>query len=295
MYYRIILSTIFCISILNCKSQIFGDKNIVTQSFEVSNITGIKIDLYAEISIDCKKKEGITITTDSNLIPLIKRDIINGILHLDQIKWIEPSSNTKIIIGSPYLQQIESNTHGVTKVINFNNSHLIINAPVGSITVEGNVNDLSIVTEQANINTTALKTSNAKVSISGWGNVNVNVQDRLYTDIVNEGSFSSVTEPKIIAGNAEEIFRKNYIKQNTTLIYINFKLKNNSITKKRLRVEGPKPDGTCFGYGFTMSPFSVRGEYWTIGTRVYEVKSSGEEILLCTISKQNEGKIIKFF
>ena len=48
-------------------AQVKGNKTIETRTFEIEDVTQIKINLYAKITIDQSAKEGMTITTDNNL------------------------------------------------------------------------------------------------------------------------------------------------------------------------------------------------------------------------------------
>ena len=80
-------------------AQIKGNKKIETRTFSIENVGEIKINLYAKITIDYAAKELMTITTDSNLFDKIDTEVLEGKLHLDQLKWIQPSQKINIKIG----------------------------------------------------------------------------------------------------------------------------------------------------------------------------------------------------
>ncbi|MHA7057317.1 hypothetical protein ACWGOQ_0008875 [Aquimarina sp. M1] len=61
---------------------------------------------------------------------------------------------------------------------------------------------------------------------------------------------------------------KNRKEKNTSIKYIKFVIRNNSMTRNHFFVEGPNPDGSKFSYGFPMMPQATRKENWTTGTKV---------------------------
>ena len=77
---------LFLISAMSM-AQIKGNKRIVTKTFSVEGLVTIRINLYAQITIDQSLEEGLQITTDSNLFEQIAKSVEDGVLHLDQIQW----------------------------------------------------------------------------------------------------------------------------------------------------------------------------------------------------------------
>ena len=107
-------------------AQIKGNKNIETKSYELSKLEVVKINFYAKITIDQSAPEGMSITTDSNLFEYIDTEVVDGVLNLDQIKWISPSQDAKIVIGAPNLKRVEHGTHDYTKLVNIKSDALSI-------------------------------------------------------------------------------------------------------------------------------------------------------------------------
>ncbi|MFP4846220.1 GIN domain-containing protein [Winogradskyella sp. PE311] len=281
-------------------AQIKGNKSIETRNFNVDGVEHIKINFYAKTTIDQAAKEGMQITTDSNLFDLINTEVIDGVLHLNQKEWISPSQKTVISIGAPNLKRIESGTHDTTKIINIDNEELRVNAPIGNISIEGKTKELRLGSELATIDASKIIAEKVYVNLWSWGKVIVNPTDLLWADVSNDGKLIYINEPKKFEaktkkrGHISSLNNSTKVK-NPEAIYINFKIKNNSGNRNHFEVVGPKPDGSKFGYGFPMMPNTSRKENWTIGTKVYKVSSLGFRKLLIEIKPEDENTTIKLF
>lgn len=281
-------------------AQIQGNKSIETRNFDAFNIKIVKINLYAKVTIDQAAQEGLSITTDSNLFDLINTEVIDGILHLDQKKWISASQDIRITIGAPNLNRVESGTHDITKIINVNNDQLRVNAPIGNISIEGKTKELRLGSELSTIDASKLTAENAYINIWGDGNITVNVSNTLWADVSNDGHLMYLERPKKLetkvsnGGRVQSIDESRKTKNNKAS-YISFKIKNNSANRNHFYVLGPKPDGSKFSYGFPMMPYAKRDENWTIGTKVFKVDKLGFKILLITITEDNKNQIVNLF
>lgn len=281
-------------------AQIKGNKTIETRDFNIQNVDHIKINLYAKVTIDQSAKEGMRITTDSNLFDLITTSVDDGILHLNQKEWISASQDIIITIGAPQITRVESGTHDVTKIININNELLRINAPIGNIYIEGQTKELRLGSELSTIDASKLIAKDAYINLWSYGKITVNVKDTLWADISNDGKLIYVEKPNKLDITTKSVGRVYAVKEakeikNPEAIYINFKIKNNSVNRNHFYVVGPKPDGSKFSYGFPMMPFTKRHENWTVGTKVYKVNSLGFKNLLITITKDNKDQIVNLF
>lgn len=276
-------------------AQIRGNKEIITKTYSGNNITKVKINFYAQVIIDQSKEESITITTDSNLLDYIDKEVVNGTLHLDQKEWISPSENAKIVIGAPNIRIVESGTHDITRIINLNNDYIQILAPIGKIFLEGKTKELRIGAEMASVNASNLIAENASIDIWSRGSVKVRVTDELTTNLNKNAKLEVLNTPKKIKGDIKKIASNTKKIKNPDAKFIKFKIKNNSITRNHFYVVGPKQDGSRFSYGFPMMPQAIRKENWTVGTKVYKVSILGKRKLLITIKPENENTTVALF
>ncbi len=276
-------------------AQIKGNKTIETRTFTIENVEVIKINFYAKVKIDQSAKEGMTITTDSNLFEHIDKEVVDGTLHLDQLKWISPSEDEMITIGAPNLKRVETGTHDETKIINVNTDFLNIMAPVGDVTVEGKTKELHIGIEQGKVDAGQLVSEKARVNIWGWGKAIVKATDELYTKLNDDATLEVIGNPKKLKGDAKKAITKSNRSKDTSIKWISFKIKNNSWNRNQFVVVGPKEDGSKFSYGFPMMPGFTKKERWTTGTKIYKVNKIGLRKLLVKIKPEYEGKTINLF
>lgn len=275
-------------------AQINGNKKIETRSFNIENLTTVKIDLNASILIDASLKEGMTITTDSNLFEYIAKENKEGILHLNQLKWIQPSNRMLIKIGAPNLKYIEQDTHGTVKIINLNSKYFQAVAAIGEIIMEGTTEKLYLKVKNGTVNAEKLIATNATVISNGRGEVNIHVTSELFTDL-KEGTRLQLTGKPQITGNYKENFKEFDKRSIDKIVWIPLKIKNNSWKWNSFEVVGPKRDGRKFSYGFTLLPGATKKEKWSTGTKVYKVDKHGDQELLVTITLEDKDGTVKLF
>lgn len=290
---RTILAT-FLINGLLCVAQIEGNGQIVTQSIPMENLKKLEINLYANISVDPTLKEELKITGDSNLLPFIDTELIDGVLDLTQLKWIQPSQELIIVIGAPEIEHISLGTNGTISVCNINVEKLAITATIGTVVLQGTVNTLNANAENGTIDAKSVRVQTTYLNIWGEGSAILNTDQLIVMALSPNSCLDLKKRPKKIVGSIEHAL-KNKPTSLKGVAYIRFKIKNNSLNRNHFYVVGPKPKGGNFSYGFPMMPGSVRKENWTTGTRIYKVNKLGIKKLLRKIRAEDEGEIVELF
>jgi hypothetical protein len=276
-------------------AQVKGNKNIETRTFEFENLEVIKVNFYANIVIDQSAEEGMSITMDSNLFDKIDTEVVDKTLHLDQLKWVQPSQEVIIKIGAPNLRRVEKGTHRTLRITNVDNDYLNVMSFVGKVIVDGKTKQFNVGAENGDVDASELKAENARVNIWGWGKVKVYAENELYSTLKEDARLEVVNTPKSLKGDTKR-YLKNAQKEDTSNIkWISFKIKNNSWNRNQFFVVGPKKDGSKFSYGFPMMPGKVKKERWSTGTKVYKVSRLGIRKLLVTIKAEDEGKTVQLF
>lgn len=284
------------LSVTITKSQINGNGEITSQSYNLSDFNSINIELYADVTIDKKLESQMTITADENILEYIGKSIKSKILSIEQLKWIEPSKKVKITIGAPMVNSVILTSWGTVSIVNIDNKELSIDANVGEVILEGKTDYLYVNTGQARINATNLIAKNAKLKSSGYANVSLNVINKLDTKIESKQTqIILVNTPQKITGNFNPKLNKVITEDAKGVEYIDFKIKNNSWNRRHFYVVGPKKDGTTFSYGFPMNPGATREERWTTGTKIYREYAVGNRKLLVTIGSEDEDKVVDLF
>ncbi len=295
----LLLSVAVCLT-----AQVKGNRQIVTKTYDVQDITSIDIGLYAEIEVDMSaSSSSITITAESNLINLIGRDIENGQLVLDQIKWIKPTKRIKISIGAPQLTFIQQGTHDDVVVKNVNGSTLGVSALIGNVTLLGEVEYLNAGGESGEIDARSLDADHVEINLWGPGKINLASPKKISGIVKEEGRvYYDDNDTKVTLKKRDDA---ELLERSTAALepkvkrpeakFINLKLKNNSGKRINAYVRGPKPDGRYFSYGFPMMAGQVRKENWTVGTKVYRQTNLGLKKLLVEIAADDEGEIVMLY
>ena len=285
---------LFLVSISSI-AQVKGNKNIETRIFEFENLEVIKVNFYANIVIDQSAEEGMSITMDSNLFDKIDTEVVDKTLHLDQLKWVQPSQEVIIKIGAPNLKRVEKGTHRTLRITNVNNDYLNVMSFVGKVVVDGQTKQFNVGAENGDVDASELKALNARVNIWGWGKVKVYAENELYSILKEDARLELVNTPKSLKGDTKRYLSKEKSEDASDIKWISFKIKNNSWNRNQFVVVGPKKDGSKFSYGFPMMPRKVKKERWSTGTKVYKVSKLGFRKLLVTIKAEDEGKTVKLF
>lgn len=289
---KIILPLVLLLSLFSF-AQVKGDGKIEERKYDLEPIKDIRIGLYADILIDTQKENGITITADANLFDLIDTEVTNGVLQLDQKKWIQPSTRMKIVIGAPYAKRVELGTNDEIRIINLDRDVFSLMTLNGTIKAEGRLNTLNLGAENGTVDARSLMTDQVFLNIWGMGTAKLNTADYLEVELSKEARLEFNRRPNKIKGDISNAIYK--ADEQLIARYIRFKIRNNSDNRQNFYVLGPKPDGKTFSYGFPMMPGAVRKENWTTGTKVFRVTGLGMKKLLITISEDAEDKTVDLF
>ena len=275
-------------------AQIKGNKNITTRTIDMQGLTAIEMGLYANVVIDQNADAEMVITADSNLQELIDTEVVDGMLKLAQLEWIQPSQRIKITSGASNLKRLEVGLNETVQLKNINQDAITLVALNGKIVASGKANSVSINAENGTVNASKLEVKQANVNIWGRGKAIVNATELVESKLDKSARLEFVQQPAKVKGDTN-IVGKETRAAFAKAQYIDIKIKNNSFNRNHFAVKGPKQDGSYFGYGFPMMPGATKKERWTVGTKVYKVNKIGIKKLLVTITAKNEGETIKLF
>ena len=277
---------------MTAMAQIKGNGTITTKVYPTLDLEDLRMNLYAQVTIDQNAKSVMTITTDSNLHDLIDTEIVSGTLKLEQKEWIQASRKIEITIGAPLLKRLEVGVHETVVFKNVNQERLSLMALNGKIKVSGVSTNAGMGAENGDIDGKDLQTNNVYLNIWGNGKAIVNATDLIESKLGESGQIELVSTPKKFKGDG---VKKEKANRFAKAKYIDIKIKNNSWNRNHFAVKGPKQDGRYFGYGFPMMPGAVKKERWTVGTKIYKVNKIGLKKLLVEITAEDEGKMVSLF
>lgn len=273
-------------------SQIHGNSQLKTITKNLEGVKSIDIQFNANITLDYNLKEDLVITADENILEYIGIKFRNGKLTLDQIKWIEPSQLPTIVLGTPNIQTVYQGTHSSTNIINVKGQNLNLKGNVGKINASGTIDNLKVKTTGTEMDLSNLKIGKADISINDDSKVTIDKVNILEKDIAKDSRLILLSS--VNGSDGEEFKKTKPIKEDKSISWIDFKIKNNSWKRNHFIVVGPKRDGSKFSYGFSLFPNATREERWSTGTKIYKDKKIGKELLV-TITADDEGKVVDLF
>jgi len=270
-------------------AQTYGNRSLSTKTYPEQTTTAVLVNLNADITLDANAK-GMVIEAESNIIDLIDIDYSGTSLELSQKKWIEPNLPIRITIGAGDLLELEHDTWGTTTVQNIDNEVLTVRANIGTVVLAGKTDNLILRSKKGKILATELVAQAADIRLKGAAVANLNVVEKAVCNLNDRSTLTYVNTPTETSDCTPQVYVPN-----VNAKYIDFKIKNNSWSRRHFVVVGPKPDGTEFSYGFPMMPGQSKKERWTTGTKIYRENALGVRTLLVTISAADENTTVKLF
>ncbi len=68
---------------ISFNKKVKGSGNVVTESRDISDFKGVDVSGVFQVEITAQKDFSVEIEADDNLMPLIKTEVRNGVLHLE--------------------------------------------------------------------------------------------------------------------------------------------------------------------------------------------------------------------
>lgn len=274
-----------------------GNGNIVEEMRPLTTFSAVSLDFSANLTIVNGETPSFKIEADENILKHIGIEVRGGKLYITQDKWIQPSQNITIRVGTPSTSAIETSGYSDVVIKGIDGPRLQVTAGVGNLKLHGNAERLLVRTKTGTIDAMDLSTSYADVSVTSYGTVKLGAVDQLITNVSNTGTVIYNGTPREIDnknGNAMIVSADDYVDPSTIQIaFVDLILVNNSRKKHSLRVEGPREKR--FGYGFNLRANASKKEKWPVGTKLYKGGRQHSDNLLLTINKDMAGKAVDIF
>ena len=274
-----------------------GNGTIIEQMRPLSNFTVILLDFSANVTIVNGETPSFRIEADENVLPFIGTKVRGRKLMITQDRWIEPSQQIVIHIGTPFTAKLETSGYSDVSIKNIDGPRLQIEAEVGKVTLEGKTERVQIQTKTGRIDARGLQVAYADVAISSHGIVRIHDVSELVANISETGTVVYNEPPEEVRNRhdgAAIISAAAYeAREAAEVQYIEITLFNNSRENLDLRVEGPQQ--RSFGYGFPLIANGTRKENWPVGTKVYKQGRLLADELLLTIDEDMADQQIKLF
>ncbi len=297
---KLVAFVVCTLLITSVSAQVNGNGKIITKTMDFEKFTEVDLNFVANVVITCQTENSFEITADENVLSYIGLNVKNRQLKITQDKWIEPSEKIEIKIGMNSLTRL--NTSGYSSIIvnNLNETELQVMPLVGKIVLNGKVKTLRAGTEVGEIDAMNLTTDKIFANVWNRGVLKINTTNTLHADVQKKGKIVYTKEPskvkKKVQSDGQVISKNSVTKQKVAkseLVYVKFKLKNNTALRKHFYVKGPNTH--LFSYGFPINPMTKRAENWPVGTKVYSVNKIGVKAVLYEVKASDEGKVVDLF
>ncbi|WP_118857514.1 head GIN domain-containing protein [Sphingomonas mesophila] len=183
------------------RAPVTGNGQIVTQQRPIGNFTQIESRGTSEIVVRVGPAPSLTITAESNILPLLRSDIKRGKLILDARHSYRTRKPVRIVITVSALDAMALNGSGSGRIEGVSGSRLALAiGGSGNISAFGRTASLAVAVDgSGNVDARGLAAANASVVVSGSGDVEVNAE-RSLSSVINgsgevryRGSASAVT------------------------------------------------------------------------------------------------------
>ena len=180
-------------------ADIKGNGKRELQKRQVAPFTSISTNGAFTIEVTCQKELSLEIEGDENVLDLVKTDVDNNILRLDNKQSFSISEPIKVRISVPNLEGLAVNGAGHIDIKGMNNDKFEIDtngAP--TITVSGTTKMVDIAANGAGkVDTQNLHATRAVVDARGVAKVELDVSDQLDVEISGPSSVIYTGNPSV--------------------------------------------------------------------------------------------------
>ena len=181
----------------------------VTRS-EVRNQTGFKgVDVGGvfEVEIVAGKDFAVEVEADDNLLPFIKTEVEDGVLHIRTSENIKSQNSMRLRIAAPDIESLEASGASKVSLEGVNNTSLKVDTSGASkLRIAGDTGSLEVeVSGAGKIDAESLKAKSATVDASGASHVSVYATERLVTDASGASKIEYSGNPASVRKNTSGV------------------------------------------------------------------------------------------
>jgi hypothetical protein len=179
-----------------------GDGVIKTEERSISDFSKVVVTGGYQIKWSSGKAR-LNISTDQNLLPLVKTVVSGNTLKIGSKEDLAPTKNITIILSSASLADVQLSGGISFKASRLSGHDLKLESTGASnISVDGSVANLEANLRGASkLNAKSLQTQTATLSLLGASDADVTVTDTLKVSIIGAGSLTYYGNPKSVVKN----------------------------------------------------------------------------------------------
>ena len=181
---------------------ISGSGNIRTEPRTVSDFSAVSLSGFGQVTIEQTGTESLAITTDDNLLPYIRTEVVGRTLELgfrDSMTNVRPTKDIVFKLTVKTLDGLDVSGSGRIDAKGIDQDRLKVGiSGSGELAAQGTTNDLDVdISGSGRYRGEHLKSKRASVDISGSGSAVVATSDRLSVDVSGSGSIAYIGDPQV--------------------------------------------------------------------------------------------------
>lgn len=201
--------------------QVQGNGNVQRQARELGAFSGVALSLPGKVEVRSGGREGITIETDANLLPLIETVVENGTLKIRGKDHMTPKTrNLKFVVQAREVERLSVAGSGDIDADAVRGQHIRLDiGGSGDIKVrkaeggeiganvsgsgdlqvdEGNVRSLSLsIAGSGDADLARVRSDDAKVNIAGSGDAKIWARNDLNVSVAGSGDVEYYGDPRV--------------------------------------------------------------------------------------------------
>jgi hypothetical protein len=187
-------------SFVNNTDRVKGSGVVKTEKRSLTAFNSIEVICHGSIKVDTQGQEGLEISGDDNIIPLITTEVNNGTLYIRSSKDYDPQDKLEILISAPNLKSFVFAGAGESTISNVKNDRMeIAITGAGSLTASGETKEADITLSGAgSVDAKNLRALSARVNATGAGSVDVYATEQLDAKAFGVGEINYYGKPKTV-------------------------------------------------------------------------------------------------
>lgn len=180
-----------------------GSGNLTSEKRDVRDFNGIEVSSVFQVEITAQKEFSVEVEADDNLLPLIKTEVHNGVLHLETERGVSSRNAIKIRISAPTIERMEISGASKISLADVKTENLQIDSSGASkISISGETGNLIVdISGAGKIDAENLKSESVTVDASGASGVSVFAAEELRAE-------ASGASKILYGGSPKELVKK---------------------------------------------------------------------------------------
>jgi Putative auto-transporter adhesin, head GIN domain len=180
-------------------NEVVGSGKRQREKREVAAFNSISTEGAYEIAVVSQQSVSLEIEGDDNILPLIKTDVSNGVLHIKATRGFSINNRIVVKIGTPNIEGISTSGAGTIDISGLKNDKFTIDSNgAASIEVSGETGTLDIESNGAGkIDAHKLRATKGTVEANGVAKIEVNASDELNVTVSGPASVIYSGDPKL--------------------------------------------------------------------------------------------------